>query len=206
MRALTLSLALLAFGCGGSDDSPGVVTEADTGTKTDSTAGDSTMPGDTGAPPADTGTASETSGEDAAGIKCGSAVCGTGEVCCASGNPDAGFMLACTKGSCPDGGSTLACDGPEDCPAGAKICCAEVVVEGTLPDCTFNSGVAECRATCNSNIPTMCGGSKATVRRCHAKADCTETGYTKCCLFKSGGTEAEFCASDIVALAADSCK
>lgn len=208
MRALTLSCFLvLAIGCGGSDDSNDV-TITDTGTaKTDSTTGD-TKP-DTAI--TDTGMAAETTvtdtpaGEDTKGVTCGDKVCGTEETCCVSGNPDAGFKLACIKGACPDGGASLKCDGPEDCPTGAKICCAEVDVEGSGLDCTFSSGVAECRGTCNSVLPMMCPG-KATVRRCHAKADCTESGFTKCCLFESGGTTAEFCSSDLVALAAKSCK
>lgn len=208
MRAITLSFVLFAIGCGGSDDSS-TTTETDTGSvSTDSTAGD-TAKGDTAKGDTATGgdtSASDTATEmDAAGVVCGSKTCGTGETCCASGDPDSGFMLECVKGTCPDGGAALKCDGPEDCPAGAKICCAEVKVEGSGFSCTFKSGVAECRATCNSMIPMMCPGD-ATVRRCHAKADCTESGYTKCCLFESGGTSAEFCASDLVALAAKSCK
>jgi hypothetical protein len=142
--------------------------------------------------------------EDAAGIKCGDKVCGMGQVCCASGDPDSGFMLTCAT-SCPDGGAELKCDGPEDCPTGAKICCAEVKVEGTFPGCTFKTGVAECRGTCASSIPTTCP-STATVRRCHSNADCTEGEYNKCCLFESGGTSAEFCANSVASLIATSCK
>lgn len=210
MRALTLSLVLLAIGCGSSEDTNTVPTETDTGAKSDSTAADTGGGADTSTGTdgsgGDTTTTDDTgSSGDGAGVVCGSTTCTTGEVCCASGDPDVGFMLSCVKGTCPDGGAALKCDGPEDCPTGAKICCAEVDVTGTFPSCSFNSGVAECRATCASNIPTMCP-SKATVRRCHEKADCPESGYSKCCLFESGGTSAEFCASDLVALAAKSCK
>jgi len=97
-----------------------------------------------------------------------------------------------TGTSCPDGGATISCDGPEDCSAGAGICCAEVNVEGSLPSCTFKTGVSECRGTCNSNIPTSCP-SIATVRRCHKHTECTEAEYNKCCEFSSGGTSATFC-------------
>ena len=197
---------LLAAGCG-SDDTETPATPADTGTRADATAdtGAKTDSAVDSATSETTTTDTGTTEEDAAGIKCGDKVCGMGQVCCASGDPDSGFMLACATGSCPDGGSTISCDGPEDCPTGAKICCAEVKVEGSGLMCTFKTGVAECRGTCASKIPTGCPDS-ATVRRCHGPADCTESGYKKCCLFESGGTSAEFCASDLVALAAVSCK
>lgn len=198
---------LFAVGCSSSDTTE-TPAPADTGGSGSDATTDTAKPdtgGATDAPKSDTSTSTDTGpAEDAAGIKCGSAVCGTGQVCCASGDPDSGFTLTCAA-SCPDGGATLSCDGPEDCPTGAKTCCATVNVEGSGLACTFKTGVAECRGVCNSMIPTGCPGT-ATVRRCHAAADCTETGYKKCCLFESGGTSAEFCASDLVALAAVSCK
>jgi hypothetical protein len=209
MRALTLSFLFFAIGCGGSDDTS-TTDPTDTGsstadstaggdTKSDTATGDTVMGGDT--KPGDTGGTTM----DAAGVVCGSAVCDKTQVCCASGDPDSGFALTCVSGMmCPDGGAALKCDGPEDCPTGAGICCAEVNVEGTIPSCTFSSGVAECRATCNSMIPTMCP-AKATVRRCHKKSECTESGYTKCCKFESGGTTAQFCANDTIALFAAEC-
>jgi len=192
---------LVALGCSSTETSGGTTPtdsgqtsdtgKADSGTKTDS----STV-ADTGKPPSD-------AGEDTAGIKCGSAVCGTGQVCCAAGDADAGFTFTCAA-TCPSGGGVIACDGPEECKTGAPICCAEVIVEGTAPACTFKSGVAECRSTCPSNIPLTCP-TKATVRPCHKGSDCTETGYLNCCEFESGGSSATFCADDTMKFLAIGC-
>ena len=184
---------LFAVGCGSSDDA-GPTPATDSGTSdatTDSAKSDAANDtgGDTGS--GDTGTTM-----DAAGVVCGSEVCGTGQVCCASGDPDSGFMLACVTGmACPDGGAALKCDGPEDCPTGAKICCAEVAVEGSGFACTFKTGVAECRGTCNTMVPASCPNT-ATVRRCQKHADCTEAETTNCCEFSSGGSTAKFCTPD----------
>lgn len=172
----------------GTADAP-VDSKADTGTKTDATT-------DTGTPPVD-------AGGDTAGVKCGDAVCGTGQVCCATTDSGGAVTLACGS-SCPDGGGLIACDGPEDCPAGASICCAEVNVTGTAPACTFKSGVTECRAKCDSNIPLTCP-SKATARPCHKASDCPESGYPNCCEFENAGTTATFCADDTMKLVAVGC-
>lgn len=188
---------LFALGCSGSDDSTPAA-PADSGS-VDATTDTKPGPGaDTGPNTTDTGTT-----EDSAGIKCGEKVCGTGQVCCVNGDVDSGFDLACAA-SCPDGGASLSCDGPEDCAAGAGICCAEVDVGGSGLACTFKTGVAECRASCASSIPTMCPG-KAKVRRCHKKSDCAEADYANCCEFESGGTSATFCVADWMKLAAAGC-
>lgn len=201
-RSFAVLACVLFVGCG-SSGSEGATVAADTGA-----AGDATGDGaktDTGAKTdatTDTGTPVDAAG-DTAGVKCGDAVCGSGQVCCAATDSGGTVTLACAT-SCPDGGGLIACDGPEDCAAGAPICCAEVNVTGTAPACTFKSGVTECRAKCDSNIPLTCP-SKATARPCHKAADCPESGYANCCEFENGGTTATFCADDTMKLVAVGC-
>lgn len=199
--SLVLFACLIVVGCGSSDPETTPTPAADTGVATDATKSDAKS--DTGAT-SDSSTA-DTGAADVgtAGVKCGSAVCPEGQVCCAAGAVDSGFAFTCAT-SCPDGGGVLACDGPEDCKAGASICCAEIDVTGTLPSCDFKSGVADCRATCTSNIPLSCP-SKATVRPCHKASDCTESAYANCCEFESGGTSATFCANDTMKFLAIGC-
>lgn len=138
------------------------------------------------------------------GVKCGDAVCGVGQVCCASGDADAGFTMTCAA-SCPSGSATLACDGPEDCKSAAPICCAEIETEGTSPACTFSKGISECRTTCASAMPEGGCPGTATVRPCHKPADCTDPKYPFCCEFSGGGTSATFCADDLLKFFADGC-
>jgi len=213
MRALSLAWVLLAIGCGGSD--PAVADEFDDGgnggadTVTDDTASGEDAALD--APVVDDAASSDTRAEDsskdtgasvpdAAQVACGSATCAPDETCCSSGAPP--FTYACVKGkSCPDGSGTLACDGPEDCSGGA-ICCADVRLETT---CSPSVRTAECRSSCFNMGPTPCPGN-VRLRRCRAKADCTQPGYTKCCVFETAGTSTELCANDGTASYAKSCK
>lgn len=206
-------IACFVVGCGGStsDDVPSDQ-QQDTGSATEdsSTVTDSSTATDSSTTTTDSSTTTDDSATtmtdggagDVKGVDCGGKVCGDGEVCCASAAMG-GATFTCTKGSCPDGGATITCDGPEDC-SGGKICCAEADVTGSGFMCGFKSGVADCRATCNTMIPTMCPG-KATIRPCHAAADCTEAGYKNCCAFSGGGGSATFCAPDLIKAFASKC-
>lgn len=209
MRVLSFLLMSLSIGCGGAHAD--LMDEFDEAGSPDSAIDDDASADDAApeaaieaalpetsladAPRPDSGT----SVADAAQVVCGSVVCAADEVCCAN----AAYAYQCVKGkSCPDGSGTIACDGPEDCPASAGSCCADVRLGAA---CSPSVGAAECRASCFNMGPTPCPGT-VKLRRCRAKADCTQPGYTRCCLFESGGTSTELCSNDGIVSFAKSCK
>lgn len=188
---------LLASGCSSTTTSNGETPATDSGAAVDTGKADAAKADSTADSAPDGG------GADAAGVTCGGTFCPSGKLCCAAGDVDAGFSFTCAS-SCPDGAAIIACDGPEDCKTGGPICCAEVLVEGLSPACSFKAGVANCRAACVSNIPLTCP-TEATVRPCHKAADCPESAYPNCCEFESGGTSATFCADDTMKFVAVNC-
>ncbi|MBI2391917.1 MAG: hypothetical protein HYV09_20165 [Deltaproteobacteria bacterium] len=189
-------LACSSASSGGSAADTGVVADASADTK-----GDAAKPDAAKSDAAKSDAAGDSS---TAGVKCGDTVCSVGQVCCASGDADAGFTTTCAA-TCPSGSVTLACDGPEDCKTDAPICCAEVDTEGTSPACTFSKGISECRTACAGSIPEGGCPGRATVRPCHKPADCTDPKYPYCCEFSRGGTSATFCANDLMKFVADGC-
>ncbi len=213
--ALIAVVALSA--CGSEAVTETSIDDAATGSDTTSTGGDGaattdtrttadgTSGGDTNTTPTDTATGvSDTTsppGDSAGGINCGNKTCTGGQVCCVT-TTGGGATSECAA-SCADGGIAITCDGPEDC-TGGKICCATVELTGTLLACTFKQGSAECKGACASMVPFSCTGT-ATVRPCHAAADCTEASYNKCCTFERNGTVAQFCAPQQAQAAAKSC-
>jgi hypothetical protein len=201
--ACVILTGLIGCGSSGEDSSPAPAVDGGATTDAANEVGKDASSTDAGTSK-DTGSAVDAGAADVgtAGVKCGSEVCPDGQVCCVSGDADAGFGFKCAT-SC-SGGAALACDGPEDCKSGTPICCATVNVTGMLPACDFKSGAAECKTSCDSNIPLSCP-STAIVRPCHKPSDCPEPGYANCCEFESGGTSATFCANDTLKFLAIGC-
>lgn len=207
MRALVLA-SLVLVGCGGSTaefvgptDETGAEGGADgsvvdTGSPADGATTDSTTPTDgtvvdTGATPTDTGVAPTDTGTiptDAA-IKCGTAVCTGGDICCATGSGTS-ITYSCAK-TCGDGGVALSCTGPGDCSDGS-VCCGTADLVGSGFACSFKSGSAACTTSCKTVLPTGCPG-KATLQLCGKKSDCKDPSYPLCCTFSGGGASTTAC-------------
>jgi len=203
-------IVLGAFGwVGCSSDSAttsggGDASVADTGGGHDGGAGDSSMSGDTSmntdsspTPDSSTGDGGTPFGD--AGVMCGNTTCNVGQVCCAT-IADGGMSATETcMSSCPDGGVAIMCDGPAQCNQANPICCAQLTVGGTFPNCTFESGQSACASTCVANIPMQCPGM-GQARLCHVKADCNgDSQNPNCCTFSQGGQTATICVNNIAA-------
>lgn len=169
-------------------------TATDTGTAPDGTAADTGTATDTGTGPTDTGTGPTDTGPIDAAIKCGTATCTGGDICCAEGT-GAAIKYTCAK-TCADGGIALGCTSPADC--GGGICCGTVDLIGSGTACTFKSGSSSCASTCATSIPFGCPG-KATVRLCAKADDCKSDPANKnCCVLSGGGTSTTACVSDTI--------
>jgi hypothetical protein len=123
--------------------------------------------------------------------------CGScGNACTADGGSP-----KCDKGTCTVGD----CHGPEHCGGAESVCCAKLKFgDGTLPNCTIDSAVASCAASCAFSIPTNCPGD-GQVTFCQVSADCANDAKAKkCCSFQTG-TPQPFCVNDLLAGFATAC-
>jgi hypothetical protein len=95
---------------------------------------------------------------------------------------------------CVDGGSPDAAYPPSN---SDDVCCGTLGSTGTFPFCSFTSLTTSCAApgSCASALDeSNCGTS--TIRGCKHAAECTEVGYTSCCLLVEGDAGAQFCVPD----------
>jgi hypothetical protein len=108
----------------------------------------------------------------------------------------------------PGDASLGACMSPADCGAATPLCCGSWTTgPGTFPSCPveLNTYTVGCKATCVSNFPLMCS-AMTTARLCQKKSECTEPGYTECCIFGSdAGTSPSMCVSTFAKPYAQSC-
>ncbi len=187
MRVLAISLFVLSLGCGGSDskiytefDDSGAEEGADTATSEDDAAAGG-----------DAATESDAGGEASPGADTAS-----GSETSPGGDTGSGG----DTGAGGDGAPKVACDGPEDCTTG--VCCGDVTMAAM---CKPTVNTSECRSSCLNFGPTPCPGTSK-LRLCHAKADCTQPNFGKCCLFENAGKSTELCVNDGMVSFAKSCK
>lgn len=108
-----------------------------------------------------------------------------------------------------DAGPLLACHAPVDCVGGdpnkphppeeaGVVCCGELDLAGTAPNCDFIQFTSKCIAPagCPSDIQIMC--TTSIVRGCAFTAECTEPGYGLCCTVKAFA-DASVCMSQQIA-------
>lgn len=182
MRALPIFVVVLSIGCGGSGSK--IYTEFDD-TGAESEADSAAVEGDTEAPAADSASDEETApGGDAV----------------SPGDSASASETSPADAPASDGAPKVACDGPEDCATG--VCCADVTMAAA---CKPTVNTSECRPSCLNFGPTPCPGTSK-LRMCHAKADCTQPNFGKCCLFENGASSTELCVNDGMVSFAKSCK
>src|SRR5262245_54917933 len=122
-KALTLSLALTLFACGGGDDAPPAGGDPDAADVVDSS-----VPDDDAAATPDGGADGDATTPDGGpgsrpGGTCGRATCTGDQICCVTSGRG-GSQTCQTQAECDTAGGTgFACDSPADCTEAGTTCC-----------------------------------------------------------------------------------